>query len=63
MIACFCTQVFNAEKDHYDMDAILLKPSPDALKNAISECLVPAIHIMNHNLQNGLQMIDQKSSQ
>jgi hypothetical protein len=45
------------------MDAILSKPSPDALKTAINECLVPAIQVINNTLQNGLQAIDQKSSQ
>jgi hypothetical protein len=59
----FRTQVFNAEKDNYDMDAILSKPSPDALKTAINECLIPAIHVINNTHQNGLQAIDQKSSQ
>jgi hypothetical protein len=59
----FRTQVYNAEKDHYDMDAILSKPSPDALKNAINECLVLAIHMMNNTPQNGLQAINQKSNQ
>jgi hypothetical protein len=59
----FRTQVFDAERDHFDFDTMLSSASPEVFQNAINEHLVPAIRMMNNTVQNGLQTIDQNHSQ